>query len=336
MLLGKSPAMQTIHTAIHQLSNNRKISVLIMGETGVGKELVAQAIHFGGHQASKPFVPVNCSATPATLWESTFFGHVQGAFTGATENHKGHFESADGGTLFLDEIGDMPIEAQAKLLRVLDGEAITPVGATVGKKVDIRVLSATNADIPAKRAAGLFRSDLYYRLAGTVIWIPPLRERTEDIPLIAEFYLIQSATQLGVPTPPLTPEAVAALETYPFPGNVRELINIIEGAVIVSEGAAIEPKHLRFEPPSVDLPSSPVTQIGEPSPLSAPDSVPHPDTETDMSEAPFLPLNDALTRYERQYLYQVLDWTGGNKAAAARLLNIPQRTLYRKLAKYNL
>ena len=219
MLLGKSAAMQTIHTTIHQLSNNSERAVLIMGETGVGKELVAQAIHFGGARSSKPFVPVNCSATPATLWESTFFGHVQGAFTGAEEDYKGYFETANGGTLFLDEIGDMPIETQAKLLRVLDGEAITPLGATVGKKVNIRVIAATNADIPAKRAAGLFRPDLYYRLASTMIWIPPLRERTEDIPLIAEFYLSQFATQMGVPTPPLTPEASAALETYPFPGE---------------------------------------------------------------------------------------------------------------------
>ena len=307
-----------------------------MGETGVGKGLVAQAIHFGRLRGSKPFVPVNCGATPATLWESVFFGHVQGAFTGATENHKGHFERTDGGTLFLDEIGDMPIETQAKLLRVLDGEAITPVGATVGKKVNIRVIAATNADLPAKRAAGLFRSDLYYRLSSTVIWIPPLRDRIEDIPLIAEFYLSQFATQMGVPTPPLTPEASAALETYPFPGNVRELIHIIEGAVIVSEGTVIEPKHLRFESPPIGVPSSPVTQSDELNPLNTTDFAPHLDAETDTSEVPFLPLNEALARYERQYLYQVLEWTGGNKAEAARLLNIPRRTLYRKLTKYNL
>ena len=336
MLLGKSPAMQTIHTAIHQLSNNSTMPVLITGETGVGKELVAQAIHFGGNRASKPFVPVNCSATPAPLWESAFFGHVQGAFTGATENHKGHFESADGGTLFLDEIGDMPIEIQAKLLRVLDDETITPVGATVGKKVNIRVASATNADIPAKRAAGLFRSDLYYRLAGTVIRIPPLRERTGDIFPIAEYYLSEFASQRDVPTPPLTPEATAALETYPFPGNVRELIHIVEGAMIVSEGAAIAPKHLRFEPPSVDLPSSPVTPIDEPSPLNVPDSVPHPDAETEISEEAFLPLSEAMVRYEGQYLCYALERSGGNRTEAARLLNISRRTFYRKLAKYNL
>ena len=331
MLLGESPAMQTIHTAIHQLSNNSKIPVLITGETGVGKGLVAQAIHFGGSRASKPYVSVNCGATPLALWESNFFGHVQGAFTGADADHKGYLETADGGTLFLDEIGEMPIESQVKLLQVLDDNVITPVGATVGKTADIRVIAATNADLQAKVKAGLFRSDLYNRLEGVVIWIPPLRERTEDIPLIAEYYLSQFATQMRVPTPSLTPEATAALETYPFPGNVRELIHIIERAVLESDGEEIHPKHLHFRPSHVGVPSSPVTPIDEPSPLNAPDSVPQ-----DMSEAPFLPLNEALVRYERQYLYQVLEWTGGNKAAAARLLNIPRRTLYRKLAKYNL
>ena len=336
MLLGKSPTMTAVHTTIHQLSNNSKIPVLITGETGVGKGLVAQAIHFGGPRASKPYVPVNCGATPLTLWESNFFGHVQGAFTGATENHKGYFETADGGTLFLDEIGEMPIESQIKLLHVLDDNVITPVGATVGKTADIRVIAATNAVLQAKVEAGLFRADLYNRLEGVVIWIPPLRERTEDISLIAEYYLSQFATQMQVRTPSLTPEAAAALETYSFPGNVRELIHIIEHAVIESNSEAIQPKHLHFRSSHVGVPSSPVTPIDKPSPLNALDSVPHLDTETDMSDAPFLPLNEALVRYERQYLYQVLEWTDGNKAAAARLLNIPRRTFYRKLAKYNL
>ena len=336
MLIGESHAIHNIQTTVDQIHKDSKMPVLITGETGVGKELVAQAIHFGGPRQSKPFVPVNCGAIPSTLSESAFFGHVRGAFTGAAEYHKGHFESADGGTLFLDEIGDMPFEDQIKLLRVLDGDPIMPVGATEGKKVDIRVVAATNVDLLAKVGAGLFRADLYYRLAGMTIGIPPLRERTEDIPLIAEYYLSQFATQMQVPIPPLTPEATAALETYPFPGNVRELINIIEGAVIVSEGAAIEPKHLRFELLSVDLPSSPVTQIDEPSPSNATDSESHLDDETEVGEDILLPLEDALARYERRYLRHALERTGGNRTEAARLLNIPDRTFYRKLAKYNL
>ena len=336
MLLGKSSAMQNIHTTTHQLGNADSVSVLITGETGVGKELVAQAIHHGGPRASEPFVPVNCGAIPTTLSETLFFGHSRGAFTGAEADHKGYFETANGGTLFLDEVGEMSPENQATLLRALDDSIITPVGATENQKVDVRVISATNVGLLAKADAGGFRSDLYHRLTGVIISIPPLRERTEDILPIAEYYLSEFATRMRLPIPSLSPEAVAVLETYSFPGNVRQLINIIQSAVIVSQGAAIEPKHLCFEPPSVGLPSSPVTQNDEPNPSNAPDFPPHPDAKTDMNEAPFLPLNAALARYERQYLCQVLDWTGGNKVSAARLLNIPQRTFYRKLAKYNL
>ena len=336
MLLGESDAMQNIHTIIDQLHKNSRIPVLITGETGVGKELVAQAIHFGGSRASKPFVPVNCGAIPPTLSETAFFGYVRGAFTGATEYHKGYFESADGGTLFLDEIGDMPIENQIKLLRVLDGDAITPVGATKGKKVDIRVVAATNADLLAKVDAGLFRSDLYHRLAGMMIWIPPLRERKEDIPLITEYYLSECTAQMGVSIPPLTPETAAALEEYAFPGNVRELIHIIQFAVMVSDGAAIEPKHLRFPPAHADVLTPPTTGIDEASPSNANDFPPHLDDETEVGEDTFLPLADALARYEQQYLRHALERTGGNKAEVARLLSIPERTFYRKLAKYDL
>ena len=336
MLFGDSDAMRTIQRTIHQLRNNDTTSVLITGETGVGKEVVARAIHLGGPRASKPFVALNCGAIPYELAESTFFGHVRGAFTGAIATQTGYFERADGGTLFLDEVGDIPIETQVKLLRALDESVITPIGATESKKVDIRVISATNVGLSAKVEAGFFRQDLYHRLASTVIWIPPLRDRTEDILPIAEYYLSEFASQGDVPTPSLTPEAVAVLETYAFPGNVRELINIIQSAVIVSEGTAIHPEHLHFEPPSVDAPASPVTGIDEERPLSTTDPIPDLDDETDMGEVPFLPLNEALARYERQYLCQVLEWTGENKAAAARLLNIPQRTFYRKLAKYNL
>ena len=336
MLLGESDAILNIQTMIEQLHKDIKMPVLITGETGVGKELVAQAIHFGGPRASKPFVPVNCGAIPSTLSETAFFGHVRGAFTGATEYHKGHFESAHGGTLFLDEVGDMPFEDQIKLLRVLDGDAITPVGATEDKKVDIRVVAATNVDLLAKAGTGLFRSDLYYRLAGMTIGIPPLRERKEDIPLITEYYLSECTAQMGVSIPPLTPETAAALEEYAFPGNVRELIHIIQFAVMVSDGAAIEPKHLRFPPAHADVLTPPTTEIDEASPSNATDFAADLGDETEMSEDTFLPLEEALVRYEQQYLRHALERTGGNKAEAARLLNIPQRTFYRKLAKYNL
>ena len=336
MLIGESAAIHNIQTLIDQVHKDSRMPVLVTGETGVGKELVAQAIHFGGPRASKLFVPVNCGAIPSTLSESAFFGHLRGAFTGALTDHKGYFESADGGTLFLDEIGDMPFEDQIKLLRVLDGDAITPVGATEGKKVDIRVVAATNADILAKADAGLFRRDLYYRLAGMTIWIPPLYERKEDIPLIAEYYLSESAARLGISPPSLTPEAKMALEGYAFPGNVRELIHIIEFAVMMSDGEAIQPKHLRFPPAPADVLTPPTTGIDEASPSNATDFVAHLGDETEMSEDTFLPLEDALARYEQQYLCHALERAGGNRAEAARLLNLPQRTFYRKLAKYDL
>ena len=336
MLIGESAAIYNIQTLIDQVHKDSRMPVLVTGETGVGKELVAQAIHFGGPRASKPFVPVNCGAIPSTLSESAFFGYVRGAFTGATEDHKGYFESADGGTLFLDEIGDMPFEDQIKLLRVLDGDAITPIGATEGKKVDIQVVAATNADILAKADAGLFRRDLYYRLAGMTIWIPPLCERKEDIPLIAEYYLSESAARLGVPIPSLTPEAAAALEAYAFPGNVRELIHIIQFAVMVSDGETIQPKHLRFPPAPADVLTPPTTGIDEASPSNATDFPPHLSDETEMSEDTFLPLDEAMARYEGRYLRHALERTGGNKAEAVRLLDISERTFYRKLAKCNL
>ena len=230
----------------------------------------------------------------------------------------------------------MPFEDQIKLLRVLDGDAITPIGATDGKKVDIRVVAATNMDILAKSDVGLFRRDLYYRLAGMTIWIPPLCERKEDILPIAEYYLSESAARIGVLIPSLTPEAVEALEGYAFPGNVRELIHIIEFAVMMSDGEAIQPKHLRFPPAHADVLTPPVTGIDEASPSNTTDFPPHLSDETEMSEDTFLPLGEALARYEGQYLRHALERTGGNRAEAARLLNLPQRTFYRKLAKYDL
>ena len=312
MLLGDSDVMQDIHRKIHQFRNNDTTSVLITGETGTGKELVAQAIHSGGPRASKPFVPVNCGAITSALWESAFFGHVRGAFTGATENHKGHFESADGGTLFLDEIGDMSIENQVKLLRVLDDGVVMRVGATQSKKVDIRVISATNAGLSAKTDAKLFRSDLYHRLTGMIIWIPPLHERKEDIFPIAEYYLNAFAAQMGV-TSSLTPEAVAALETYDFPGNVRELMNIIENALIVSEGAAIQPEHLRFRFPDADVPTPPVTGIDEANPLP--------------------PAVEAMLA-EQVQIRRALAENRGNITKTARQLGLSRYALYRRLKKY--
>ncbi len=313
MLLGDSDAMQDIRAIIHQLRNNGTTSVLITGETGVGKEVVAQAVHAGGPRASKPFVALNCGAIPFELAESIFFGHVRGAFTGAIADEIGYFERANGGTLFLDEVGDMPIETQVKLLRALGERVIAPIGGKESKKVDIRVIAATNAGLSAKTDAKLFRSDLYYRLSGMIIWISPLRDRTEDIFPIAEYYLSEFAAAMRVPTPELTPEAVDALERYALPGNVRELMNIIENALIVSEGAAIQPKHLRFRSPDADVLTPPATGIDEANPLP-------PAVEVMLAE--------------QERIRRALVENRGNITKTARQLGLSRYALHRRLKKY--
>ena len=315
MLLGNSDAMQAIHTIIHQLCNNDTTSVLITGETGVGKEVVARAIHAGSPRASEPFVALNCGAIPYELAESVFFGHVRGAFTSAIADQMGYFERADGGTLFLDEVGDLPLKTQVKFLRVLEDNVITPIGAKKSKKVNIRVMAATNSGLSTKTDAKLFRSDLYHRLTGMIIPIPPLRDRTEDILPITEYYLSEFAAEMRVPVPSLTPETVEALEGYPFRGNVRELMNIIENALIVSEGAAIQPKHLRFRSPDADVLTSPVTGIDEANPLP--------------------PAVEAMLA-EQEQIRRALAESRGNITKTARQLGLSRQALYRRLEKYGI
>ena len=244
--VGQSQAIAGIVRDIRRLQTFTATSVLITGESGTGKELVARAIHYGSPLARGPFVAVNCCAVPAELAESAFFGHRKGAFSGATSDHAGYFEQAHGGTLFLDEVGDMPPGLQAKLLRVLEDHVIVPVGATQSKKLDVRVLAGTNANLHADVTAGKFRSDLFFRLARFTIEIPPLRERPEDIPLLAEHFLRLFAAEMRVARPSLTPAALAALQSHPFTGNVRELKNLVERALIESGGGSITPEHLRF------------------------------------------------------------------------------------------
>jgi len=244
--IGKSKTIGGILDSIRQLHHTDMTNVLITGESGTGKELIARSIHFGGTRAEAPFIPVNCSAIPAELAESELFGHVKGAFSGAIFARRGCFEIADGGTLFLDEIGDMPGALQTKLLRVLEDGCFMPVGATHERHVDVRILSATNSDLETKIAEGAFRSDLYFRLAGFRVDIPPLREHPEDIPLLTDHFLGLFAADMGTQKPVLGQEALTALISYSFPGNVRELKNIMEHALIESSGSIIQPKHLHF------------------------------------------------------------------------------------------
>ena len=269
--IGKSLTIQKILADVERLQSTGTTAVLITGESGTGKELIARAIHFGGVRAKCSFVPVNCSAIPAELAESMFFGHLRGAFTGASQNHKGYFEMAHGGTLFLDEISDTPCELQAKLLRTLEDSTIIPIGGTKEKQVDIRVVAATNADIQTKVAQGTFREDLYFRLARFPITVPPLRARKEDLPLLISHFLEMFAVDMARPQATLSAGATDMLAAYDFPGNVRELKNIIEGAIIRCTDDLIEPKHLHL----MDLPSDNSSsekladqQFGKASPLT--------------------------------------------------------------------
>jgi DNA-binding NtrC family response regulator len=311
-LIGDSAPLRKVVEEIHRLRHFANTSVLIVGESGTGKELVARAIHYGSGRARAPFVPVNCSAIPADLAESVLFGHVKGGFTGATADRKGHFEMAHGGTLFLDEIGDMAPALQVKLLRVLEDGCVTPVGASESRQVDARVLAATNADLSARIASGSFRQDLYFRLARYTIVTPPLRGRREDIPLLAAHFLRLFAAELGAKTQTLSPAAAETLLAYDFPGNIRELKNIMERAVIESGGATIQSGHLRW------------LQNLSPPP-------PPPPREPRAGVAPALPLN--LAAAEEILIQRALQESGGNIAEAARLLGVHRTRIYRKLAE---
>jgi transcriptional regulator with PAS, ATPase and Fis domain len=282
-------------------------TVLIEGESGTGKELVARAIHAESARASHPFVGINCAALPETLLESELFGHVKGAFTGAVVAKKGLFEEASQGTLFLDEIGDTPPPIQAKLLRVLQEREIRRVGSTSPIRIDVRLLAATNRRLEELVREGRFREDFYYRLNVVALQIPPLRERREDIPLLAAHFLTRSAKRHGRPVPTLSPEAMALLFDHHWPGNVREMENAIERAVLLTETDTIFPGDL---PPS--LRGAPASGVSP--------------------EATLKPRR--LEDVEREHILRTLDAHAWNQARAAEVLGIGRNTLWRKLKDY--
>jgi DNA-binding NtrC family response regulator len=266
---------------------------------------------------------VNCVAIPEELAESMLFGHVRGAFTGAAMDRKGLFELAHGGTLFLDEIGDMPVSLQAKLLRVLEDGRVTPLGASRHRQVDVRIVAATNADLPAQIAAGAFRQDLYFRLAQFSVEVPPLRERREDVPLLAAHFVGLFAREMGCPTPRIDPQFLSALAAYEFPGNVREMKNVIERALIESGGEELHPKHLR--PVGVRL----GVNAGAKAPKAAADAEAPPSEA--LAEIGELPLN--LEAAENMLIRRALAETGGNIAEAARRLGVNRTRIYRRLSE---
>jgi two-component system response regulator AtoC len=305
-IVGRSRAIQEVIQRAERVAES-KSTVLITGETGTGKELVARAIHFRSAQREMPLIKVNCAAIPEALLESELFGHVRGAFTGATANKKGRFALADGGTIFLDEIGAMPVPLQPKMLRVLQDREFEPLGAERTERLDVRVIAATNRDLAQLVRDGRFQEDLYYRLNVIPVHIPPLRERREDIPVLIEHFARKHSQRVGKRIERVTDEAVAILEGHDWPGNVRELENTIERAVVLSPLPVIDVGAVSFA-----VPAAPPTAL------------------------PSQRLHQNLEWAERETIRRALEQAGGVKKDAAALLGISQRALSHYLAKHRM
>jgi len=302
-IITRSPQMEDLLRQAKRVAES-DASVLIFGESGTGKELLARAIHRAGPRRERPFVAVNCGAIPEPLLESELFGHTRGAFTGAVQAHKGLFQTADGGTVFLDEIGDMPLALQVKLLRVLQEGEVRPVGANEPVAVDVRVISATHRDLDAQKATGQFREDLYYRLNVVSLKLPALADRREDIPLLAAHFLRRLAERYKRPVPSLAPDAMALLVAAPWPGNVRQLQNLLEQAVALV--------------PTTVIPASLVQNA----------------LREDASA--LVPFEEARKEFERDYLVRLLKITGGNVSQAAALAKRNRTEFYKLLQRHRL
>jgi len=308
-LIGESPAMREIFALVRKVANSSS-SVLITGESGTGKEVVARTIHYSGNRADKPFVPINCTAIPEGLLESELFGHVRGAFTGAHTTKQGLFEKANGGTLFLDEIGDMSLALQGKLLRVLQDREVRAVGGTQVTKVNLRIITATNKDLTAEMEAENFREDLYYRLNVIPIFIPPLRERPQDVPPLAKAFVAKHS-----PNRPRTisSSGLQYLAAFPWKGNARELENAIERTLALSDSDEISVEELRLDS---------ATSEGRD---TSPAALTHTAAENRLT----------LRELEDRYIEEVMRITDGNKVHAAKILGIDRKTLYRRAEREN-
>ncbi len=321
-LIGASPAMEAVRARVDAVADTAA-RVLILGETGTGKELLARALHQRSRRARGPLVCVNCGALPESLLETELFGHERGAFTGAVRTHPGRFEQAHGGTLFLDEIGEIPAAVQAHLLRVLEDGAVTRVGGTQPVQVDVRVVAATHRDLQAAVRAGTFRADLYYRLDVVRIDVPPLRARREDIPLLAEHFARRLAARHGRPVPPLDPDVLRDLQGRDWPGNVRELQHLLERVVLLG------PSAFAPEPTTSATPAS--WGGGGRAPLrNASPATETPRAATALDE---LPLPDALAQWERARIVAALRDSGGVQAEAARRLGVSRGNLHQRIQR---
>jgi len=314
-----------------------RLSVLVLGETGVGKDVLARAIHRASPRAARPFLAINCAALSESLLESELFGHEKGAFTGALQTRPGLFESAEGGTVFLDEIGDLPMVIQVKLLRVLEQREVLRVGARTPRPVNVRFVSATNKDLEAASERGTFRQDLYFRLNGISLTVPPLRERGADIPWLVRRFLVTASRQMDRPThPALSPKALTALQAYSWPGNVRELRNVMDRAVVLAPGDVILPEHLppKLLADAVTPPTSTPPPDGSPSAPTA--GIRRTTTRagavTDAAER----LRRELDEAEKPRISEALSQCDGNQTRAAELLGISRRTLINRIIEFDL
>ena len=314
-LIGSSPAMKRVYGLIGRVKDTR-INCLISGESGTGKEVVARAIHFSGNRAAAPFIPINCGAIPESLVESELFGHKKGSFTGAVRDKTGLIEASQGGTLFLDEVNALPPQAQVKLLRAIQERKITPVGAIAEVEVDTRIIAASNVDLEAAVQDGDFREDLYYRLNVVQIELPPLRDRVGDLPELVRHFTRRFAEEYHQDNLRVSPDTLRALQAWDFPGNVRELQNILERAVALCQGSVVLP---------TDLPER-LVEGGQP-PLKL--------STTEIPEGG-LNLDSLLSQTERQWLVAALEQASGNKTQAAQLLKMSFRSFRYRLAKYGL
>ncbi|HAU58657.1 MAG TPA: sigma-54-dependent Fis family transcriptional regulator [Comamonadaceae bacterium] len=325
-LVGESEAIRTVKLRVSKVARGMA-PVLIRGESGTGKELVARALHASSQRSHGPLVAVNCGAIPENLLEAEFFGARKGSYTGATQDRLGYFQAAQGGTLFLDEIGDLPLAMQSKLLRAIQERSVRPLGSTQEETVDVRIVSATHHDLAAAVQAGRFRQDLYYRLNVIEIFIPPLRERREDLPALCQALLARIAQESASPVPRLTPEALAAIDTHPLPGNVRELENLLHRAVALSDGdeLVVEPAGPSAADRAFDTP---------PATAQTPRSAPAP--VADGIETLPHDLQAWLDQQERDILVRALQATHFNRTATAARLGISLRQIRYRIARLNI
>ncbi|MFO0547133.1 MAG: sigma 54-interacting transcriptional regulator [Polyangiaceae bacterium] len=314
------PVMHAVYKEARRAAQSN-LTILLLGETGAGKDVLARAIHMASPRAKKPYLAINCAAISETLLESEIFGHEKGAFTGAATSRAGLLESADGGTVFLDEIGELPLSIQVKLLRVLEDRTVLRVGGRSAKAVDVRFVAATNRDLLAEIDRNTFRRDLYYRLAGITLRVPPLRERKSDIATLAASFAEAAARSLGRKPPILSPETVGALQSHDFPGNVRELKNLMERAVVMSSASVLLPSHLG--------------ELGQKRPPSAPPVVAA-RAAAPAAEGAGGALKDQLDDLERTRILAALDECGGNQSRAAEKLGMSRRTLVARLSAWGM